>query len=735
MKRIYLDHNATTPVHPLVAKAMRPYMGELFGNPSSLHWFGLQTKKALEKARIQTSGLLHCEPDEVVFTSGGTESNNLALKGVAFAQRPRGGHIITSLIEHPAVLEVCKYLENNGFNVSYLPVDSQGLVDPGTVAKAIRPDTILISIMHANNETGTIQPISEISGLAHAHGIPMHTDAAQTAGKISVDTNDLGADLVSLAGHKFCAPKGVGALFIRKGTILEKLMHGADHEKNLRAGTENVLEISGFGMACELAAEHLNIHVKNMIASRDSLHQLLMKGLDHIHLIGHPEKRLPNTLNIGFEGIEAEMILSSVKEVAASAGAACHAGQTDASYVLKAMDLPDSITMGAIRFSTGWNTSQEEVEEAARKLTDCVKKLQKGPGISPGTKSAGTHYRLTEYTRGLGCACKIPPDTLEKLLEDMPVHKAANVLVDQSSKDDAAVYKLENNLALVQTIDFLTPMVDDPYAFGVIAAANALSDIYAMGADPICALNVAGFPSKRLPISILKEILKGAYDKTKEAGIPIVGGHSIEDSEPKFGLVVSGLADPEKILRNSGANPGDVLILTKPVGTGIISTAIKRGIASQQQITLATKLMGTLNKDASHIIRNFPVSSCTDVSGFGLLGHLLEMTRASGIRAEIFLKNIPLIEGTRELAAMGAIPGGTRNNLEYGLEFFHFSKTISETDKLILSDAQTSGGLLFTLKETYAPECCDALQKAGISEAGIIGKITNQGTGMIHVRK
>lgn len=252
MKPIYLDYNATTPILPEVAAAMQPFLSEFFGNPSSTHWYGVQTKKAVEKARKQVADLLGCQPDEVIFTSGGSESNNYAIKGVAHSLRNRGNHIITSSIEHPAVIEVCNYLEQNGFKVTYLPVNSDGIVDLDSLAKSISSQTILITIMHANNEVGTIQPIAEIAEIAHMHDILLHSDAAQSVGKIATKVEELSVDLLSVAGHKLYAPKGIGALYIRRGIKLEKQIHGADHERNLRAGTENVLEIVGLGEACTI---------------------------------------------------------------------------------------------------------------------------------------------------------------------------------------------------------------------------------------------------------------------------------------------------------------------------------------------------------------------------------------------------------------------------------------------------------------------------------------------------
>lgn len=376
VKPIYLDYNATTPIDPEVAAAMRPYLEEHFGNPSSSHWYGVQTRKAVENARQQVAQLLNSLTDEVIFTSGGSESNNLAIKGIAYANRQRGNHIITSAIEHPAVWEVCKYLEGEGFRATCLPVDEYGLVDPATVENAITPETILITIMHANNEVGTIQPIAAISEIARKHSVVMHTDAAQSVGKIPTGVDELGVDLLSVAGHKLYAPKGVGALFIRRGLQLQKQIHGADHEQNRRAGTENVLEIVGLGKACEIARRDLRKNIEHMREMRDRLFNHLKNEFDSIRLNGHPDKRLPNTLSVSFPNIEANILLSEMQGVAASAGAACHADSVKISATLAAMKVPLSEAMGAIRFSTGKMLSAEEVDKAVEIIIEAVKRLQ-----------------------------------------------------------------------------------------------------------------------------------------------------------------------------------------------------------------------------------------------------------------------------------------------------------------------------------------------------------------------
>lgn len=375
MKPIYLDYNATTPIDPEVAEAMRPYLFEHFGNPSSSHWYGIQTKKAVEEARRQLADLLHCNTEEVVFTSGGSESNNYAIKGTAFANREKGNHIITSAIEHPAVLEVCKYLAEKGFQITYLPVDEFCLVNPQELQKTVTPQTILITIMHANNEVGTIQPIAEIAEIAKEHGIVFHTDAAQSVGKIPTRVDELDVDLLTIAGHKLYAPKGIGALYVRGGIRLEKLIHGADHEQDLRAGTENVLQICGLGKACEIAKRDLEKNMVHMQKMRDLLYQGLRHELDEIKLNGDPERRLPNTLSVSFKDLEANTLLAGIESVAASAGAACHSDSVKISSVLEAMQVPREYAMGTIRFSTGKMTTAEEVELAVAAFVKAARRL------------------------------------------------------------------------------------------------------------------------------------------------------------------------------------------------------------------------------------------------------------------------------------------------------------------------------------------------------------------------
>lgn len=726
---IYLDYNATTPIAPEVADAMRPFMNQYFGNPGSAHLFGAQTRLAVERAREQTALLLSCDTSEIVFTSGGTESNNYAIKGAALALKSKGNHIITTQVEHPAVSEVCAFLGRNGFQITYLPVDEWGRVDVNDFIGALSPQTILASVMHANNEVGTIQPIAEISSVCRQNGVVLHCDAAQSVGKIPVGVDVLGVDLLSVAGHKMYAPKGIGVLYVRKGIKLEKLMHGANHEHDRRAGTENVLEIAGLGAASERVMQKLDSDMDHSRTMRDLLWEKLSSNLENIRRNGHWDFVLPNTLSIGFDGIEAQALVSILAEkIAISAGAACHSGTDTISASLTAMKVPLNFARGTIRFSVGRYTTKEEIEYAADEIAKQVRLLRGSEAIS---QNAGEVIKLTQFTSGMGCACKMRPQALEGILKNLPPVCDSNVLVGTDTRDDAAVYKLTDDIAIVKTVDFFTPIVDDPYQFGSIAAANALSDIYAMGAKALFALNIVAFPTQRLPMHVLESILRGAFDKATEAGISILGGHSIDDVEPKFGMVVTGTVHPLKIIRNSGMKPGNALILTKALGTGILSTANKRGLAAAADMKKAIESMQALNKSAAETMLDFNVDACTDITGFGLLGHLHEMAAGSGMDVVLHFSEIPLLPGTARYAAMDLIPGGTRSNLEFVRDKIKNIAGLSETELFILADAQTSGGLLIALPEKEAPELLKKLKESGMEQASIIGNCSGAGIGTI----
>jgi cysteine desulfurase len=380
MPPIYLDYNATTPVDPAVVETMIPYLRDHFGNPSSSHAYGKTAHDAVERARQQVADLIGARPDEVVFTGGGSEASNLALKGTVFAKLhglfgrwARGAHIITTAVEHPATLQPCRFLERLGCRVTVLPVDRHGRVDPDAVRKALDRSATLVSVMHSNNEVGTLQPVRELAALARERGVLVHTDVAQSLGKVPVDVNELGVDLLSVAGHKLYAPKGVGALYVRRGVTLEPLIHGAGHEGGRRAGTENVPYLVALGEACRLARESLPRATEHLRRLRDRLWDRLRAALgERVVLNGHPELRLPNTLNVNFVGHVGADLLQKVPEVAASTGSACHEGKVSQSPVLCAMGVPPELGRGAVRLSVGRFTTEDEVDRAADALVKAV---------------------------------------------------------------------------------------------------------------------------------------------------------------------------------------------------------------------------------------------------------------------------------------------------------------------------------------------------------------------------
>jgi cysteine desulfurase len=377
---IYMDHNATTPVAPEVFAAMTPYFLTEFGNAASRnHAFGWAAESAVEKARGQVAALLGCKPIEVVFTSGATESDNLAIKGVAYAYRDRGRHLITTQIEHPAVLDSCKHLEKDGFEVTYLPVDRRGIVNPDDVVQALTSKTILVSVMLANNEIGTIQPLAEIGRICKAKGVLFHSDAVQGVGKIPARVDELGVDLLSLTAHKFYGPKGVGALYVRMGNPRVRLipqMDGGGHEKGRRSGTLNVPGIVGLGAACELAARTMDAEAARLTALRDQLWAELSLRLTHIHLNGDRHQRLPGTLHVSFEFVNGEALLLSLKDIAVSAGSACSTGSTHPSHVLRALGVGEDLAHSSIRFSLGRGTTTEEVTYVVNRLVEEVTRLR-----------------------------------------------------------------------------------------------------------------------------------------------------------------------------------------------------------------------------------------------------------------------------------------------------------------------------------------------------------------------
>lgn len=378
MREIYLDYNATAPIHPEVLEAMQPYLTKKFGNPSSLHSFGREAKVAIEEAREKVAKLINAHSSEIYFTSCGSESDNWAIKGILGANKNKGNHIITSKIEHQAVLETCKFLEENGYSVTYLDVDKFGMVNPDDLRKAIRKDTVIVSIMQANNEIGTIQPIEELAKIAREHKVIFHTDAVQSVGKIPVDVQKLGVDLLSVSGHKLYAPKGVGVLFIKRGTKISSLLQGGKQERNRRAGTENVASVVGLGKACEIALRDLDEYQEKMKKLSEAFLKKILETIPEVYLNGHPTLRVPNTVNLSFNGCDGESIILGLdlQGVAVSSGSACSIGSLEPSHVLMAMGVPKHLTLGSVRFSFGRFNSMEDVEYVCGILPGIVEKIR-----------------------------------------------------------------------------------------------------------------------------------------------------------------------------------------------------------------------------------------------------------------------------------------------------------------------------------------------------------------------
>ena len=398
MKKIYLDNNATTPIHPEVLDEMLPYLKDEFGNPSSIHWAGRNTRRGVDDAREKTAKLLNCDASEIIFTSCGSEGNNLAIKGVAESKIDKWNHIITTKVEHPAVLSTCKYLQKTGFDVTYLDVDGKGMLDLDQLKKAITPKTILITIMFANNETGVIFPIEEIGKIAKEHNIPFHSDAVQGVGKVPIDVKATNIDLLTLSGHKLYAPKGVGALYAKRGVRLVPLIHGGHQERNRRGGTENVAGIVALGKASEIAQRDMPEEIKHIAALRDRLEKGLMEKISHVRLNGHPTKRTPNTVNLSFEYAEGESLLLNLdmKGIAASSGSACTSGTLEPSHVLVAMGVPLEASHSSVRFSLGRGNTVEDIDYVIEALPAMVERMRSMSPLYSTITGKGTEMTFTE---------------------------------------------------------------------------------------------------------------------------------------------------------------------------------------------------------------------------------------------------------------------------------------------------------------------------------------------------
>ncbi len=378
MKKVYFDHNATTPVHPEVAKAIMPFLNEKFGNPSSIHWAGREVRAYVEEAREKVANLVNAQHSEIIFTSCGSEGDNMAIKGVLMGNLSKGRHMITTIVEHPAVYRTCKFLEDYGFEVTYIPVDNYGMIDPEDIRRAIRKDTVLISVMYANNETGNIFPIKEIADIAKEHDIIFHTDAVQVVGKIPIDVKELGVDILTASGHKFNAPKGVGFQYIRQGVKVLPLISGGHQERELRAGTENMIGIVAIGEAARIAKEEHQKKEQEIRYLRDKLERYILGNIPETYINGHPERRLYNTSNISFKYIEAEalLVMLDMKGIAVSTGSACSSGATEPSYVLQAMNLDPLCSRGALRISLGYGNTEDEVDYFISVLPEIVEKIR-----------------------------------------------------------------------------------------------------------------------------------------------------------------------------------------------------------------------------------------------------------------------------------------------------------------------------------------------------------------------
>lgn len=398
MKRIYLDNNATTPVHSEVLDEMLPYLRDEFGNPSSIHWAGRKPRKAIDDAREKTAKLLNCDVSEIIFTSCGSEGDNLAIKGIAESKRDKGNHIITTKVEHPAVLSTCKYLAKTGYDVTFLDVDKQGMLDLNQLKKAITPKTILITIMFANNETGVMFPIEEIGRIAKERNITFHTDAVQGAGKVPIDVKKMNIDLLTVSGHKLYAPKGVGALYVKRGVRLVPVIHGGHQERNRRGGTENTAGIVALGKACEIAARDMEAEIKQITALRDRLERGLMEKISHVRRNGHPTQRIPNTLNLSFEYAEGESLLLNLdmKGIAASSGSACTSGTLEPSHVLVAMDVPLEASHSSVRFSLGRGNTVEDIDYVIEALPAMVERMRSMSPLYSTITGKGTDLKFSE---------------------------------------------------------------------------------------------------------------------------------------------------------------------------------------------------------------------------------------------------------------------------------------------------------------------------------------------------
>eukprot|EP00767_Chilomastix_cuspidata_P002489 gnl/Chilomastix_cuspidata/2613.p1 GENE.gnl/Chilomastix_cuspidata/2613~~gnl/Chilomastix_cuspidata/2613.p1 ORF type:complete len:815 (-),score=407.41 gnl/Chilomastix_cuspidata/2613:7-2451(-) len=790
---VYLDYNATTPLHPEVAREIALVVGQggisgTFGNPSSQHAFGFQARQKVENSRQLLAKLLSCEASEIFFTSCGTESNNISILGAVelwTREHTAPPTIVISSVEHPATNEACAFAAKRfGARVVEVPVDGRCRLSADAAVALIDANTCVVSLMLANNEVGTVFPVAEVFARLRARRTGvfplLHTDAAQAVGKVPVSVRALGCDLLSVAGHKLYAPKGVGALFCARGLrVPNVVIHGAEQERGARPGTENVIHIAALGAAAAVVARELPDGIVAAAGLVRALYAAIRAGLaeggaspDAVRVNGAMEQHLssgtleeaaarladdvrasaeatrsldalqclPNTLSVSFPGVEAALILGTLKEkVAASVGAACHSDRVDLSPVLRAMGVSEHHGKGTIRLSVGLGLAHESVEAAGRAIGLAAAPFFRDAAAAPEAPG-GTAVCLTDYTTGLGCGCKLQPLLLEQILHAVEAPAAlpldARMLVGNETSDDAVVFRMAGGHAVVSTVDFFTPILDDPYQFGAASAANALSDIYAMGATPLFALAVCAFPSARLPRDVFVRVMQGATDKCAEAGVRIGGGHTVEDNELKFGLCCFGEAPEADIRTNVGVAEGDFLVLTKPVGSGVLSTGIKHGLAAAADVRVLTAVLTRLNKYALEAVQREPalfasVAAITDVTGFGLCGHLVEMIGDEALGAELFWDCIPLLGGAERLVldfGASCVPGGTKTN-EQWLRARHACPEALDAlpahANTFLLDPQTSGGLLLAVRGLDNARRAVELIAPTDPQTAIIGRIVS----------
>ncbi|MBP1620183.1 MAG: selenium donor protein/cysteine desulfurase NifS,TIGR03402 [Acidobacteria bacterium] len=737
---VYLDYNATTPVDPRVIEAMRPALASLFGNPSSGHRPGRAARAAVEEARERVAACLGAESDEIVFTSGGSESDNQAIHGVVAARG--GGHVVVSAVEHPAVLEPARALAAEGrIRLTVVPVDRFGRVDPDEIERALAADTVLVSVMLANNEVGTLEPVAEIAARCRRRGVLVHTDAAQAVGKVPVDVGTLGVDLLTVAGHKLYAPKGIGALFVRRGVELAPLIRGAGHERGLRSGTENVASIVGLGVACSLAAAELAEERERLAALRDRLEAMLAEGFPALVRHGHPVERLPNTASVAFPGVDANLLLTRLAdEVGASAGAACHTDAVHPSAVLLAMGVDAAMAMSTVRFSVGRFSTADEVERAARRVVEVARELAGDRATSSAAPGPGV--RLTRFTHGLGCACKLQPRLLEEVVRRLPRPQHAEILVGafrrrlrvaaagrHGAGPDTRLLHAGGRRATAVRCDRRGQR-----------ALRRLRD----GRDPAVRPQHCWLPGRRAAGR------GAARDPGRRAGgrrgsrrrrarRPHRRGHRAEvrlgrhRHDRRRPALAQRRRGADQLWRNAGAREGDLLVLTKPLGVGIWATAAKHDAADAAGWARACATMRRLNAAGAAALRPARPRAVTDVTGFGLLGHLHELLAASRCDGEVWLGAVPVLDGTRRLIALGEVPGGTRANLEHAAAFTSFAEGIVVDDRLLLADAQTSGGLLAAVPADAAGPLLERLHDGGDDGAAIVGRITGPGDGRVRV--